>query len=57
MTATLNIRKPKLERKIITTRKMKNVTFDTFQLKVRSEKQSCDGLIEIMAENINIELR
>ena len=36
VTAALNFRKPKLERKLVTMRKMKNVTFDTFQQEMKN---------------------
>ena len=36
---------------------MKNVTFDTFQQELRSEKLNCDGLLDSMAENLSIKLR
>ena len=48
MTATLNIKKPELERKL---------TFDTFQKELRSKNLNCDGLLDSMAENLNIEHR
>ena len=57
MIATLNIRKPKLERKLVTMRKMNNVTFDTFQRELRSEKLNSDGLLDSMAWNLDIKLR
>ena len=38
VTPTLNVRKPKWEKKPVTTSKMKNVTFHTFQQELRSEK-------------------
>ena len=57
MTATINSRKLKLERKLVTTRKMKNVIFNTFKQEPRSEKLNCDGLLDSITENLNIELR
>ena len=36
---------------------MKNVTFSTFQQELRNEKLNCDGSLDSMAENLNIELR
>ena len=35
-------------------RKMKNVIFDTFEQELSSEKLKCDGLLDSMAENLNI---
>ena len=57
VTAILNIRKLKLERKPVALRKIKNVTFNTFQQEIRSEKLNCDSLLDSMAKNLNIELR
>ena len=42
---------------LVTTGKMQNVTFDTFQQKLRSEKLNYEGSLDSMAENLNIELR
>ena len=47
--ATLNIRMPKLERKLVTMRKMKIITFDIFQQELGSKNLNCDGLLDNMA--------
>ena len=57
VTATLNIRKWKLERKPLNMTKIKNVTFDTFQQELRSEKLNCDGLLDSVARSLKIKLR